>query len=384
MNIAKFEWKFKSLPFVYRELESPNNDLGIPNVLPFKLTVDSSNGVLTQVNDKVVGDTLDKAYSLGSVIAGVIDDENDNLSYSDDFIDFFKDSVSERKLKVLEIGSGTGFLLSQIKKLDFDVIGIEPGKHCLKAKEKYGVDIIHDFFPSKHIDTQFDIIVMTNVLEHIPNPSLFLNSLHAYLKENGKLIISVPDEEPFIKYGDISTLFHEHYSYFTKDTINNTLKSGGFKSVKERFGKYGGVLLLAAIKSDNTLSKEEITLGYNLAEKYKSKAELYGEKLKSFLNGIKNKNQTLGVYVPSRFINTLHISNIKEIKIRFFDDNPSLIKKYYPGFDIPIENKHDLIAKPVDVLLIFSKAFGNKIKSNLQSVIDPSVEIVTWEELFNV
>lgn len=381
MNIANFEWKFKSLPFVYRELESLNNDLGIPNVLPFELTVDSSNGVLTQVSDKVVADTLDKAYSLGSVIAGVIDDENDNLSYSDDFIDFFKDSLSARKLRVLEIGSGTGFLLSQIKKLDFDVIGIEPGKHCLKAKEKYGVDVIHDFFPSKHIDTQFDIIVMTNVLEHIPKPSLFLNSLHTYLKENGKLIISVPDEEPFITSGDISTLFHEHYSYFTKDTIDYALLAGGFKPTISKFGKYGGVLFRTAIKNENTVNKD-LSKGFELALQYKEKATVYNQKLKDFLINVKDNNQSLGVYVPSRFINILHISEIGEINIRFFDDNQSMHGKYYPGFNIPVENKEDLINKPVDVLLIFSKAFGNKIKENIIKTIDKKTKVITWEELF--
>ena len=386
-NIYNFSWKFDSLPFYYAELESPNNAENIPNSLPFELKVDKNTGVLTQIKSEVVEKALNSAYSLGSVIAGVMNEENENAEYAYDFVDFFKESLGGKdfnKLSVLEIGSGTGFLLSHIAKLGSKVIGVEPGVQCLDAKEKYRVDIIHDFFPTKYIDSKFDVIVMTNVLEHIPEPSNFLKILSNYLTDKGVLLVTVPDEEPFIKYGDISTLFHEHYSYFTKDTINNTLKSAGFKPVKERFGKYGGVLLRAAIKIDNTLSKEEITLGYDLAEKYKSKAELYGEKLKSFLDGIKDKNQTLGVYVPSRFINTLHISSIKKIKIRFFDDNPSLMKKYYPGFDIPIENKHDLIAKPVDVLLIFSKAFGNKIKSNLQSDIDAKTEIVTWEELFDV
>lgn len=384
MNNTKLNWKFESLPFVYRELESPNNDVDIPNALPFELTVDPLNGVLSQVYDKYVSQILDKAYSQGSVIAGVIDEENENSAYSDDFIEFFKDSTkieNPQTVKVLEIGSGTGFLLSQIKQLGFDVLGIEPGKHCLYAKEKYDVDIIHDFFPTKYIDTSFDIIIMTNVLEHIPEPSLFLKSLHTYLNKNGVLIISVPDEEPFITSGDISTMFHEHYSYFTKDTINYALISGGFKPISSKFGSYGGVLFRAAIK-DETIVNKDISKGFELMLNYKNKSSVYNEKLKNFLLEIKNNGKTLGVYVPSRLINLLHILKIEEIEIRFFDDNPSMKNKYYPGFNIAVENREDLINKPVDVLLIFSKAFGSKIKENIINLIDTNTEVITWEELF--
>ncbi len=386
-SIDNFSWKFDSLPFYYTELENPNNGKNILNSLPFELKVDKTTGVLTQVKNDFVEETLTIAYNLGSVIAGVINEENENIEYANDFVDFFKESLEGRNFKelsILEIGSGTGFLLSQISKLGFKVLGVEPGTQCLNAKDKYNVEIIHDFFPTKHITSKFDIIMMTNVLEHIPEPLNFLKILKNYLTDEGMLIITVPDEEPFMKYGDISTLFHEHYSYFTKDTINNTLKSGGFVPIKERFGKYGGVLLRTAIKSKTILSNEEIKLGYELSINYKNKAELYRNKLNDFLINIKNKNQTLGVYVPSRFINTLHVSNVTDLKIRFFDDNPSLRGKYYPGFNIAIENKEDLVSQPVDILLIFSKAFGNKIKSNLAPIIDPTIEILTWEELFDV
>lgn len=384
MKNINLNWKFESLPFVYRELESQNNDIGISNALPFELTVDPLNGVLTQIYNDEVSQILDKAYSQGSVIAGVIDEENQNSSYSDDFIKFFKDSITiknSQSIKVLEIGSGTGFLLSKIKQLGYDVLGVEPGQHCLIAKEKYGVDIIHDFFPTKHIDTSFDIIVMTNVLEHIPNPSLFLKSLYSYLNEDGILIISVPDEEPFITNGDISTMFHEHYSYFTQDTINYALICGGFKPINSKFGSYGGVLFRAAIK-DETIVNKDIGKGFELMLDYKKKSSIHNEKLKNFLIEMKDKDKTLGVYVPSRFINLLHISKIKDIKIRFFDDNPSMKNKYYPGFNIAVENREDLINKPVDVLLIFSKAFGNKIKGNIINLIDINTKVITWEELF--
>lgn len=385
MENIEFSWTFEALPFIYKELDTPDNGIDIPNALPYELTVDPLNGVLTQTPNKLVGEMLDKAYAHGSIIPGVIDEDNESLPYSDDFIDFFKESVNidhSHVLKVLEIGSGTGFLLSQIKNLGFDVLGVEPGQHCLSAKEKYGVDIVHDFFPTQHIQTQFDIIIMTNVLEHIPNPSHFLKSLHGYLKEDGKLIISVPDEEPFITSGDISTLFHEHYSYFTRDTINYALMCGGFNPIGSKFGKYGGVLFRAATK-DETAATQDIHKGFEIAQNYKAKSIIYNAKLKNFLLLIKDENKSLGVYVPSRFINLLYVSQIKDLHIRFFDDNQSMKSKYYPGFNIPIENKEDLISTPVDVLLIFSKAFGNKIKHNISGVIDPNTKIVTWEELFD-
>ena len=386
-NNNNFYWNFQKLPFIYTELEGPDNALDIPNALPFQLKVDENNGVLSQIQNDLVKNNLTTAYNLGSVIAGVIDEESGITGYANDFVNFFKESVIDKDietLSVLEIGSGTGFLLSQVEKLGAKVIGVEPGAHCIDAKEKYGVNIVQDWFPSQSITSKFDIIIMTHVLEHIPEPSNFLKSLHGYLKDDGQLIISVPDEEPFIKYGDISTLFHEHYSYFTKDTINYCLKNGEFEVTNERFGKYGGVLLRSAIKNKTHVSKEEIINGNNIAANYKNKAILYNSKLKYFLIDIKNKNKTLGVYVPARFINILYISQVSDVKIRFFDDNPTVKNKYYPGFDIPIENKQDLIDNPVDVVLIFSKAFGSIIKDNLEGSIEVSTEIITWEELFDV
>ena len=385
-NKQEFFWDFEELPFVWSELSNPENGSDIPNTLPFQLFVDESNGVLTQKSSNLIEESLEKAYENGSVIAGVMDDDSEGSAYADDFIAFFLESTCEKdisNLKVLEIGSGTGYLLSCIQKLGANVIGIEPGIHCLNAKEKYNVDVIHDFFPSDKIKEKYDVVVMSVILEHFKEPSDFLKLLHPYIKENGLLIISVPDEEPFIKAGDISTLFHEHYSYFTQDTLDSTLKVGGFRATEKKIGKYGGLLFRAAVTDIGCrVDPNEIVKGYDLAISYKRRAIAYIEKLKTYLEGIKQEGKTLGVYVPSRFINFLSVAKIDLKDIRFFDDNPSIKGKYYPGFNIPIETKKDLLSLPTDIVLIFSNAFGERIAESLSGKLPEDTQVITWKELF--
>ena len=386
MKITKnFIWKFKSLPFIYTVHDKPFNHEGIPNALPLELKIDNKTGVLTQVKNPLVEECLRRAYDIGSVVAGVIDEDSGNLMYANDFIDFFKKSLKGRSLqgaKVLEIGSGTGYLLSRIEMFGADVLGVEPGSHCVDSKRKYNVKIINDYFPSKKINDVFDIIIMTNVLEHIPNPSGFLKTLHSFLKDDGLLVLSVPDEEPYITSGDISTLFHEHYSYFTDQTINNVLKVAGFKPDCADYGKYGGVLFRSAIMDDDvSLTSIEIDSAKSLAYKYKENSEINIHKLKTFIDNVFSKGETLGIYVPSRAINLLHVLDINN-GIRFFDDNPSLEGKYYPGFNMAVETINNLIDDPVDNVLIFSKSFSSTIKKNIASSIGININIYEWHDFF--
>lgn len=386
-SISEFSWEFKELPFMWSELSSFNNGDDIPNTLPFSLFIDKTNGVLSQKINKIVEETLSKAYKKGSVFAGVMEENNQNSRYAQDFLSFFIDNIKHKdisQLKILEIGSGTGYLLSLIKKLGAEVIGIEPGVHCLKAFENYGVEIINDFFPSKKITGKYDVIIMTGVLEHIPNPSKFLESLQPYLKTDGLLFISVPDVEPQLKVGDISILFHEHCSYFTDVSLNNTCNLAKYEVLQRSKSNYGGLLFfMAQINSNVQVCTADIVNEYSFTIEYKQKAIKNIQKLEIFLNEINTKQLILGVYVPSRFINFLSLISIDTTNIRFFDDNESIYEKYYPGFDIKIENKVDLITEPTDIVLIFSHSFGKIIRNNIINDLPHQTKIIVWEELFS-
>jgi len=378
-----FYWDLNELPFIWTELSTPKNGNDMPDTLPFKLYVDNTTGVLTQEPNTYVEDCLTKAYEIGSVFAGVMEE---NSAYADDFIDFFKISLEDKdlsKLRVLEIGSGTGYLLSLIKALGADVIGIEPGVHGSDAYNKYDVEIVNGFFPSDKIYGKFDIIIMTGVLEHIQSPSHFLKTLHPYLEKNGLFFATVPDVESFLNAGDISPLFHEHYSYFTETTLDNTFKVGGFKAMVKQKSTYGAMLFFTGVLSETqVITTKEVLMGCSIAIDYKNKAINNIRQLKLFFNNIQNDGKKLGIYVPSRLINFLSISALEFSNMRFFDDNPSIKGKYYPGIDISIEIKDNLIESPTDIVLIFSSTFGEKIKDSLVGNLPEETKIITWNELF--
>jgi SAM-dependent methyltransferase len=386
MKFKEFKWDVGELPFIWTQFDNPEGDRDIPGRLPFKLELDLSTGVLKQFPDELTSSSLESAYEKGSVVAGVVDENIASKPYVDDFINFLYETTKSKTfqgLDILEIGCGTGYLLSLIKNLGGNVTGIEPGEHALAAKEKYGVELIRDFFPSPKINGKFDLIIMSIVLEHFVDPVSLLSTIHPFLKENGKLIISVPNEEPFLQAGDLSVLFHEHYSYFTDVTLENTLNQSGFKSIRRSNGEYSGLLLSEAISDPNVkIDSQLIEFGYNLAHNFKAKASQNIQYIELFISKILNENKTLGIYVPSRMLNFLSLLNIDYSKIRFFDDNASIYEKYFPGFPIKIENRSDLFAENTNVVLIFSKTFGDRIKSVLSEGLPSSVELVTWSDLF--
>jgi len=100
--------------------------------------------------------------------------------------------------KVLEIGAGTSphknFVYHEYK----NYFLLENSKFSikyLKKKFKNNKNIVYKFYSGKKIPFKanyFDRIIISHVLEHVPNPEAFLDEMFKKLKPNGKLSISLP------------------------------------------------------------------------------------------------------------------------------------------------------------------------------------------------
>ena len=98
---------------------------------------------------------------------------------------------------ILDIGCNTGFLGERIireREAVFD--GVDINQEALKRAEKhyrrvYRRDLYH---PILNIDKEkYDYIIFSDVLEHLPRPDLLLKNSRKYLKNNGRIIISLPN-----------------------------------------------------------------------------------------------------------------------------------------------------------------------------------------------
>jgi len=380
-------WEVGKLPFYYKPLPDMNNPNGLPNLLHFQLIIDKENGLISRNPDSDAIDLLERAYNDGSQITGMMDDEGIGREYAEDFLSYITEQLGLAALtgmSILEIGCGTGYLLSKLKALGADVLGIEPGSQGLKGAEKYDVNIIRDFFPTDQIQgKKFDLVIMYDVLEHMQDPKVCIGTVGGFLKQGGAFVLSVENEEEYLKNGDLSFLFHEHFSYFTQGSLTNVLAQNKFCISNISYSQFGGSLHCVAKLFNDTRGKSvSVEVATKLAADFVTKSKSKSKMIERFIRSIESEGKSLGVYVPGRFINFLTLLDVPVGHIRFFDDNPVLKGTYYPGLPIQVENKNDLKKDPVDVLLIMSEAFGDKIREGVLSILPPQTIIHTWHDVF--
>lgn len=366
------------LPFYYTALPTPSNPVNLPDKLNFTLVQDN-DGLIRQLPSDNEQTYLNLAYQIGSQISGLMDDNGIGKLYADDFIQYIcKNEKNIAGKKILEIGCGTGYLLYELQKLGAEVLGIEPGKHGVEGGKKYKIPVVNRFFNPLEMTEKYDIVIFYAVLEHMQDAGRFLKDVKTVLEANGKIVLAVPDCEPYIEAGDISLLIHEHWNYFTQDTLEVLAANNGLAGNIVR-SEFAGALYAFLVEGEDGKGIPSRTP--NSLSIYIDKVKVQKEKIFKFIDSI-ILNQSLGIYVPGRMINLLSVCYEEVPKqIRFFDDNVDLHGKYFPGIDIKVENFGDFTSNPVDVMIIASFTFGSKIKEKIMKG-GIACKIVLLEELF--
>jgi SAM-dependent methyltransferase len=109
--------------------------------------------------------------------------------------------------RVLEIGCGTGEFIQRLRHLGLNVEGIELNEDAVAAARRSGLPV-HRVTLSElaRIGRQFDAICAFQVLEHVPNPKTFLADALGLLSDGGRLILSVPNSDAFIRHARLDLL----------------------------------------------------------------------------------------------------------------------------------------------------------------------------------
>jgi 2-polyprenyl-3-methyl-5-hydroxy-6-metoxy-1,4-benzoquinol methylase len=96
--------------------------------------------------------------------------------------------------EVLEIGCGVGVLLKQIMNNNNEVTGIDISSFAISLLKEDGIRGIQSILPNIPLDDNiFDIVVGTEILEHMDNDKELLMQCNRVCKNGGKIIFVVPD-----------------------------------------------------------------------------------------------------------------------------------------------------------------------------------------------
>lgn len=79
--------------------------------------------------------------------------------------------------------------------IGFDVMGFEPSNdHAHVATKHFKLPVVPDYFSTERVDhRQFDVVMLSHVIEHIYSPRDFLRDVISVLRPGGVLIVITPN-----------------------------------------------------------------------------------------------------------------------------------------------------------------------------------------------
>lgn len=142
-------------------------------------------------------------------------------------------SRKSKNAAVLDVGCAQGGLLDAFKEKGVNnVVGMDPSIFCVLACQQKGhkafCDDLLTLQDCNTIGDKYDLVIMSHVLEHIPDVKKAIRNVKKLLKPDGVLYIEVPDA---LRYnGSMMPFFDfnsEHINHFNPSILEKFLRDSG-------------------------------------------------------------------------------------------------------------------------------------------------------------
>ena len=154
--------------------------------------------------------------------------------------------------QVLDLGFGDGLFLKAFQNHpNFTILEgskslVEHGKRAARELNSQA-HIVHTYFEDYVTADKFDVIIASHVLEHVRDPKKVLSLCKTWLKDNGQIIIIVPNRESLhrrlgVKMGlqhqldDLSPLDKAvgHLRVYSLESLIKEVEETGFRTLESR------------------------------------------------------------------------------------------------------------------------------------------------------
>jgi 2-polyprenyl-3-methyl-5-hydroxy-6-metoxy-1,4-benzoquinol methylase len=155
--------------------------------------------------------------------------------------------------RLLDIGAATGLLMETAQEYGYDAFGIEASSDGAEMIEKkFGKDKLFNCyfdenFSKQYANCKFNVIVMSDLYEHLKDVNASLDTVRDLLSPNGYVLLAMPDASSLT-----CKLFGKHWPHF----LTEHLFTFSSKNISAMLNKHNFQVL--SIKSE----KKYLTLEY--------------------------------------------------------------------------------------------------------------------------
>lgn len=152
---------------------------------------------------------------------------------------------AKRTPSVLEVGCAAGVALTVFREYGWLTAGIEPAEtFAAYARETFGLDVATGFYGAGSFEgRRFDLIVFSQVLEHVHDPDALLAQAARNLADGGHVFIGVPTLMRPMRPVHPMTLQAVHLWIFSLPTLTALLERNGLEAVAHSYDAKGLLVL---------------------------------------------------------------------------------------------------------------------------------------------
>jgi 2-polyprenyl-3-methyl-5-hydroxy-6-metoxy-1,4-benzoquinol methylase len=156
------------------------------------------------------------------------------------------------KLKIVDVGCGNGFLASVLSQLGHDLTAFDDSEEGIRIARKAYPNVhflnlsIYDKEIVNKVGDEFDVVISSEVIEHLYYPRILLQNAKKILKPDGRLILTTVYHGYFKNLAlAVSGKMDRHFTaewdgghikFFSVKTLTKMVQEEGFRNIQFKFG----------------------------------------------------------------------------------------------------------------------------------------------------